>query len=77
LSEESRLNNAKTTVLTVRVRDKTVRDLVGELKQHSMALVFARNEEESMLALPLVSGVFDRLNARIGELLREMDDEVT
>lgn len=77
LSEESRLDNAKTTVLAVRVRDKTVRDLVGELKQHTMALVFAQNEQASMLALPLVTGVFDRLNARIGELLREMDDEVS
>jgi hypothetical protein len=73
LSEENRMDNARTT--TLRVRDETIRNLVGELKQQTMALLLARSQEATMSPFASISCIFDKLNTRIGELLRVMDDE--
>jgi hypothetical protein len=74
LNEEHRLANAQTTVLSVRVRDQAVRDLVDEVKQNGVGTLFASSEPASTQLLKQMSDTFDKLNARIGELLREMDD---
>ena len=62
------------TVLGVRVRDKSIRDLLAQLKVHTDGVVFANNQAEAEGSLGRMSDSFAALNARIGEVLRSLDD---
>jgi len=62
------------TVLGVRVRDKSIRDLLAQLKVHTDGVVFAKNQAEAEGSLGKMSDSFAALNARIGEVLRSLDD---
>lgn len=65
----------KTSTLGVRVRDKDVRRLLSELRQQCSEAVHCKNEEISERAISLAQAVYDKLNDRIGELLRILDDD--
>lgn len=75
LSERSRLANAQTTLLGVRIRDESVRNLLKEVKKYSAEVTHSRSKGDAdRAALALVSE-FDKLNNRIGEVLRKLDDD--
>ncbi len=74
LSEANRLAMARTTMLTVRVRDTKVRELVARLKDYSWKAFKSGTPDDSDAAALSMANVFENLNERIGELLREMDE---
>jgi len=75
LSENARLANARTSMLAVRVRDESVRSLVAVVKHHSAKAGLSTSEEEGNRELDAMAVEFERLNQRIGEVLRELDDD--
>lgn len=74
LNESSRLANARTSMLIVRVRDDSVRDLAQVVKNHATSVDYCSSEDESFKELKAMSSAFDKLNHRIGEILRTLDD---
>jgi hypothetical protein len=75
LSDANRLAMARTTMLTVRVRDGKVRELVARLKGYTADALISKTPEKSDAAAYEMSVVFEKLNEQIGELLRELDDK--
>ena len=75
LSEANRVAMARTTVLRVRVRDATVRELVVRLKGYSFETSKSKTPEDSDTPAYQMAKVFEELNDRIGELLRELDEK--
>ncbi len=75
LNESFRLSQVRTSVLAARVRDESVRQLVQVAKSEATAIAITDRGTESIRAFAGASATCDRLNDRIGELLREMDDE--
>jgi hypothetical protein len=76
LSEGARLAHARVAVLTVRVRDEAVRNLVADINQGTVGLTLAPTREDAMAALVNMTTAFDKVQKRIGELLRELDDRI-
>jgi hypothetical protein len=74
LAEKSRLANARTSMLAVRVRDDSARDLVQIVKDHATATVMSGSQEEGDRAMASMGAAFEDLNQRIGEILRTLDD---
>jgi hypothetical protein len=75
LSENNRLAVARTSMLSVRVRDASVREMVEAFKKEASAIGQSANPDEAQGALTRMSSVFETLNNRIGELLRQIDEE--
>ena len=75
LSDAFMEQQRQTTMLAVRVRDDSVREMVEALKRGCSAMAFARTENDNELTMTEMMALGDRLNQRIGELLRQMDDE--
>lgn len=73
LSEENRVGNQQTTLLTVRVLDDEVRALMREYKNATSTCALAGSKEEADAALALAIQTFDRMNERIGVLLRQLN----
>ncbi|MEH2504991.1 hypothetical protein V1290_003802 [Bradyrhizobium sp. AZCC 1578] len=73
LDEGYRVAQARNSMLSERVQDKTVRDLVGQMKTASTAAVFAADRDTASRSVQYMSDYFDALHKRIGELLREID----
>lgn len=74
LAENSRLANARTSMLAVRVRDDSVRDLVQAVKNHATAAGMCASQDEGQRAMAGMGDAFEKLNQRIGEVLRKLDD---
>jgi hypothetical protein len=75
LNEGYRLARARTSMLTSRVRDVFVRNLVAQLRQFSVDSTMSATQDESNRAMKSMAQVHDELNQRIGELLRTLDDD--
>ncbi|HEU0085030.1 MAG TPA: hypothetical protein VFQ87_19440 [Bradyrhizobium sp.] len=75
LDESHRLAQARTQLLLVRVRDASVRQLAANLRELSAETLLGRSADDSEHALASMGLVFESLNNRIGELLREIDDD--
>lgn len=75
LSENHRLGNARTSMLAVRVRDESVRQLVKDVKNHAYHAGTCETEEDSEHAMTNMVAAFEKLNQRTGEILRTLDDE--
>jgi hypothetical protein len=75
VSEIDRLANARTTVLAVRVSDESVRGLVAAVKDHATKVGISRSKEACELEMDAAMVEFERLNQRVGEVLRELDDD--
>jgi hypothetical protein len=75
LSENHRLASARATMLAVRVHDDAVRNLVIAVQRHVDSVVVAESEGESDQGVDAAMVEFDKLNQRIGEILRQLDDE--
>jgi hypothetical protein len=76
LSEAARLAHARVAVLTVRVRDEAVRNLVADINQGTIGLTLAPTREVAMAASVAMTTTFDKVQKRIGELPRELDDRI-
>ena len=74
LAENSRIANARTSMLKVRVRDDSVRELLQAMKDHASAAGICGSQEEGDRAMDAMGAAFERLNQRIGEVLRQLDD---
>jgi hypothetical protein len=75
LNEGYRLAQVRTMALSVRVRDDTIRDLVGVFRTFSTDTVTATNPAEAEQSLFRMSDAHEALNSRIGQVLREIDDD--
>ncbi len=73
LDEQFRSINARVMVLTVRVADKTVRQLADEVRHSGHSLSLEKNEEQADKLSATILHSFELVNGRIGELLREID----
>ena len=73
LDEGYRVAQARTSMLSVRARDDTVRQLVKTLKEHSAQVGISANQQDSDRAMANMAAVHDELQERIGEILREID----
>jgi hypothetical protein len=74
LDEGNRLAQVRTVMLGARVRDDIVRELIDKLKTCSTEAIHSPTKEESDRALIGMTAIYDRLNKRIGEVLRKLDD---
>jgi hypothetical protein len=70
LSENNRLANVRCSMLAVRVRDDSVRDLVAVVKSHAGDAGMCASQEEGERAMRAMAAESEKLNQRIGELLR-------
>ena len=75
LDERNSAAMRRTSMLAVRVRDESVRDLVQRFKSHSANATTRRSREESESEMAEMATVFENLNYRIGEILRRIDEE--
>jgi hypothetical protein len=75
LSEKDRLANARSQMLAVRIRDKTVRDLVQAFKEYAVKVTLADSRDASDSAFRQMADVNVELNERVGDLLITLDDE--
>jgi hypothetical protein len=73
LSEGARLATARVTLLSVRVYDDSVRELVEKIKICAFKVTSCASQEDSLSAYINMSDTFEKLNQRIGELLRTLD----
>ncbi|MHB8482037.1 MAG: hypothetical protein ACYDBV_04770 [Nitrospiria bacterium] len=75
VAESSRLTMASTLMLSVRVRDDTIRELVEKVKSHALKAMLCTTEGESQIAMRNMTNTYETLNERIGEVFRKLDDE--
>jgi hypothetical protein len=75
LNQRMHLANVKTLLLGVRVRDEQVRELTKNLRELSASVARSRTPEAAEHALYEGTLIYEKLNDRIGELLRQLDDE--
>lgn len=73
LSEADRLAHPRVALLSVRVRDETVRNLVADVNQGTIGATIARTPADAMAATVKMATAFDSAQKRIGELLRDID----
>lgn len=66
----------RTTMLSVRVRDKEVRELTRAFQADAASLPVVPTKEESDHAYARMTNKFDQLNEHIGQLLRALDDKL-
>jgi len=76
LDESARFAQARTSMLNVRVRDEAIRELVKEVKDHINSAGAAANREDSERSLASMASTFEKLNQRLGQILRELDDNL-
>lgn len=75
LSERDRLAGVQLNLLGVRVRDALVRELVVQLRDTFTSIVLSRSQAQGDAAVMQMADIFQKLNGRIGELLRKLDDD--
>jgi hypothetical protein len=75
LDNEAHLVNVQTTLLAVRVRDDSIRSMVKDLKDKCGSVVFSNTKADSDRFMEAAVAIFETLNERIGERLRQLDDD--
>lgn len=75
VNNEAHLTNVQTTLLAVRVRDESIRSMAKDLREKCNSVFFSKNEAESERLILAAAAVFETLNERIGERLRQIDDD--
>jgi hypothetical protein len=75
LSENNRLSVARTSMLAVRVRDASVREMVDTFKNEANAVIDSGSPDSAEAGMRRMMETFEKTNQRIGELLRQIDDE--
>ena len=74
LDEGYRLAQVRTSLLAVRVRDDSVRELAEQFRRISVDCTAAKSQEDRDRQMHLAMQTNIQLNERIGELLRTLDD---
>jgi len=67
--------NVSIMVLTSRVRDDRVRELVETFRSNATHVGISHTEEAARAALAKMVEVLEPLHERIGEILRKLDDD--
>jgi uncharacterized membrane protein len=75
LSDEAHQANVTIMVLTARVRDDRVREMVKTFRSHANRVGISLTKEADSEALHKMSEVLEPLHERIGEVLRKLDDD--
>lgn len=75
LDNESHLANVEMIKLTVRIRDDSIRSIAKELKERCNSAVFSTTEADGHRLVLEMANIFETLNERIGERLRQLDDD--
>jgi hypothetical protein len=75
LSDEAHRANVTIMVLTSRVRDDRVREIVESFRHHANCVGIARTREADREALEKMGELIQPLHERIGEVLRKLDDD--
>lgn len=73
LSEGFRLVTAQITMLSVRIRDDSVRQLANDIKRYAINAISSNSQEDSQHAMSKMSDCFEKLNNQVGELLRALE----
>lgn len=74
LAESLRGTRASVHLLGVRVLDRAVIEMVEQMKTISVECTIASSERVSTESLMKLGDLYDRINTRIGEVLRELDE---
>jgi len=74
LSDQAHEIGIQLLALTVRVRDEQVRNLVDQLTDSALGASSTKSEAQSREKMSAASDCFDKLNKRINEVLRALDD---
>jgi hypothetical protein len=75
LDSETHAANVQTMKLASRVRDASIRSTTEELRSKCISAMFSRDEAEGDRLLVDAGNMFGALNKRIGEQLRQLDDD--
>jgi uncharacterized membrane protein len=75
LSDDAHHANVTLMVLTARVRDSHIQEMVQTFRNHASRVGISRTEEAEKEALARMSEVLEPLHQRIGEVLRKLDDD--
>lgn len=75
LDDRGFVANLQASKLGVRVRDELVRKLLEMVRSEAISTIDSRNPEDAECAIKNMQIASEKLNERIGELLRELDDE--
>jgi hypothetical protein len=76
LDEKSMLAFRKTSILNSRIRDEVLRKAVNQFKGHAANVTDSGSQGISVFEFQKMAEVFEQVNERIGQLLRQLDDEV-
>ena len=74
LDESNRLNQVRTYILGVRVRDDLARELTMKFRGYADAVLKSKTRTDSEEASSCMADTLEALNQRVGELLRKLDD---
>jgi hypothetical protein len=75
VDNEAHSTNVQTILLGVRVRDDSIRSMAKELKEKCNSVLFSKNEADGDRIMLEAAKIFEVLNERIGERLRQLDDD--
>lgn len=77
LDEATGLAMRRTSILSLRVRDASLRELVQTFKTYAAQTTISMNRELGNSAMQNAADSFEKVQERIGKLLRTLDDEET
>jgi hypothetical protein len=72
--EQIRLAIARAGILEVRVSDKSVRELMEKAAICAREAFAIKNEQHLAAQVQSLTGIFDKINERIGDLLLQLDE---
>jgi hypothetical protein len=75
LSDDAFQANVTIMVLTSRVRDDRIREIVSAFRTHANCVGTSPTREAATKALEKMSQLIEPLHTRIGEVLRQLDDD--
>jgi hypothetical protein len=75
LNDSAHTANVTIMVLTTRVRDERIRELVTTFRSQANRVGISKTREAAKEALEQMSTVLEPLHERIGEVLRKLDDD--
>jgi hypothetical protein len=75
LDQKALMSNRRTLMFKVRVRDGSLREMVGKLSNLSAQVAISIDRDHSNEAMTEAGELFGKVQERIGELMRTIDDE--
>jgi hypothetical protein len=75
LDQKALMSNRRTSMFKVRVRDGSLRDMVGKLSNLCAQVAISIDRDHSNGAMMEAGELFEKVQERIGELIRTINDE--